>query len=92
MAHEQFEFVDIRPENELRESWKQFIHTHHYEAVRSFADSWIANHPRRTVEAFYNQYGDGQLIENNPLPLPGSFQELWSWFAPLSEAESSAVE
>ena len=35
--------------DELREMWSPFIHTHHYEIHESFYDSWIANHPRRTL-------------------------------------------
>ena len=52
---EQFEIIDIRDEKDLLESWKPFIHTHHYEIHTDFYDSWIANHPRRSGEAYTNQ-------------------------------------
>lgn len=45
---EEFEIIDIRPEDELVETWSRFIHSHHYRVKDSFFDSWIANHPRRT--------------------------------------------
>ena len=37
---EQFEIIDVRPEDELIESWARFIHTHHYEVHLSAYDSW----------------------------------------------------
>jgi hypothetical protein len=54
--------------DELRELWTPFIHTHHYEIHESFHDSWIANHPRRTLEAYANQYLEAKFIENTPPP------------------------
>lgn len=87
---EQVELIDIRPEGQLRRSWRRFIHTHHSDVVNSFAGSWIANHPRRSVEAFYNQYIEALFIENNPVPLPATLPTLWSWFAPLGQAEIGA--
>ncbi|HIJ90358.1 MAG TPA: hypothetical protein HPP95_05815 [Deltaproteobacteria bacterium] len=50
---EDFEFIDIRPEEELVDNWKEFIHSHHYQIYSSFFESSLAQHPRRTtVELF----------------------------------------
>lgn len=50
---EDFEFIDIRPENQLLSSWSKFIHSHHYQIHTSFFDSSLAKFPRRsTVELF----------------------------------------
>lgn len=50
---EDFEFIDIRPEAELTDSWSDFIHSHHYQVHSSFFESSLAQHPRRTtVELF----------------------------------------
>lgn len=87
---EQFEVIDIRDEKDLIESWEPFIHTHHYEICTNFYDSWIANHPRRSGEAYWNQYMEACFIENNPIPRTNNFEELWSWYRPLLEAERSA--
>jgi len=76
--------------DELRELWTPFIHTHHYEIHESFHDSWIANHPRRTLEAYANQYLEAKFIENTPPPLPpdlATVEDLLAWFEPLFEAE-----
>jgi len=85
---EQFEIIDIRPEDDLRREWGRFIHTHHYEVHPAFTDSWIAKHPRRSGEAYWSQFFDAQFINSNPAPLSDDFEALWSWFAPLIGAET----
>lgn len=84
---EQTEIIDIRSEDNLCNTWKPFIHTHHYETHSSFYDSWIANHPRRTGEAYINQYWNAQFIDNNPVPQEFAFSELWAWFDQLKQVE-----
>jgi len=84
---EQFEIIDIRDEKPLIESWKEFIHTHHYETHANFGESWIAKHPRRTGEAYWNQYLEAERIEDHRLPQASSLEELWASLAPLIEAE-----
>ncbi len=88
---EQFEIIDVRPEDELIESWARFIHTHHYEVHLSAYDSWLFNHPRRTGEAYLNQYLNAMFIEANPLPRDSSFDELWTWLKPLFDREHRVV-
>jgi hypothetical protein len=85
---EQVEIVDIKPEDTLVATWADFIHTHHYEVHADFYDCWIANHPRRTGEAYLNQYIEAKWIEANPLPKAASFPDLWKWFQPLLEVEN----
>jgi len=77
--------------NTLRNTWDPFIHTHHYEVLESFFDSWMANHPRRTGEAFISQYFDVQFIDNNTVPRDAdSLAQLVHWFEPLLSAERLA--
>lgn len=87
---EHFEFIDIRPEDELLESWSDFVHTHHYEVHSHFAESWIANHPRRTGEAYWNQYLQAQFIEPNPIPLDLDLDGLAEWLDPYLAVEDRA--
>jgi hypothetical protein len=50
---EDFEFIDIREEDALIDSWKDFVHSHHFQVHRNFFSSSLAQHPRRTtVELF----------------------------------------
>ena len=86
---EQFEIIDIRDEDELRDSWGSFIHTHHYEIHRHFYESWIAKHPRRTGEAYWNQYWEAKFVSDNNIPLGLGFPDIWDWYKPLVERERS---
>lgn len=87
---EQFEIIDIRDEEVLLDSWQGFIHTHHYEIHKDFFDSWISKHPRRTGEAYWNQYLEAAFIEDNPLPKSCSLEDLWQWYKPLIDAERAS--
>jgi len=84
---EQIEIIDIKNEEELRETWNSFIYSHHWEIHNDFFDSWMANHPRRTGEAYYNQYLNAKFIDNHPIPRNLSFKELREWFKPLIDVE-----
>lgn len=75
-------------EQELRQTWKPFIHTHHYEVHGSFHESWLGNHPRRSGEAYWNQYWEAKFIDKNPIPQGcADLPSLVNWFQPLFEAE-----
>jgi hypothetical protein len=87
-AMEEFEIIDVKDEDTLYKLWEPFIHTHHYRVKNIFYDSWIANHPRRSIEAYFNQFWDGKFIDNNPFPKDCTFKEIWSWFRNLIDAES----
>lgn len=84
---EQTEIIDIKPEAELHDTWEPFIHSHHYDTYTNFFDSWIAKHPRRTGEAYLNQYIDAMFLEDNLAPRSESFDELWNWFDKLHLVE-----
>lgn len=89
---EQFELIDVRPEDEVVNSWKDFIHTHHFDFCTDFFGSSLALYPRRTDEAFWCRYLPTTLeetfVEPNPVPRNFStFDEMWEWYQPLIERE-----
>jgi hypothetical protein len=86
---EEFEVIDVRNEGDLRETWSPFIHSHHYRVENTFYNSWVANHPRRTGEAYINQFLNAQFIDNNPLPKSANFEDLWAWYDRLQEVEDA---
>lgn len=88
---EQFEIIDIRDEDELVESWGDFIHTHHYEVHPDIYDSWIFRHPRRTGEAYLNQYLKALFIEDNPVPRYAELEEIWAWYENLFSVERNVA-
>jgi len=84
---EEIEIINILPEEELVGTWKPFIYSHHYHVRDDFYSSWLANHPRRTGEAYINLNLEAMLIYSNPIPRKASFDELWGWFDELLEVE-----
>lgn len=89
---EQFEIIDILPENELRKRWNGFIHSHHYDIASNYFESSLAYNPRRTSESYFCHY-----LPNSPSEafrqlnqIPNNFKtlkELWDWHQPLLSAE-----
>ncbi len=86
---EETEIIDIKSEEELIKTWKPFIFSHHYRIKKTFYDSWIAKHPRRTGEAYLNQFIEAKFIEDNPLPKDAGFDALWQWFDVLQAVEKT---
>ncbi len=89
---EQFEIIDIAPEEELRTRWNNFIHTHHYDITDSYFGSSLAYNPRRTSESYFSHYQPLTAAEafRKSNPIPQNFKtlaELWKWHEPLIEAE-----
>ncbi len=72
----------------LRNTWGQFIHSHHYEIHDSFFDSFIARHPRRSGEAYWNQYFEAKFVSDNQVPdNVTDLERLIKWFKPLLDIE-----
>lgn len=77
-------------EVELRDNWNDFIHSGHYEIHDSFYDSFLARHPRRSGEAYWNQYIEAKFISDNPIPKDiKKLNDLVTWFSPLLNFEKS---
>jgi hypothetical protein len=84
---EQTCFITKQSREEVIKNFAAFIHSHHYEINLSFYDSWIARHPRRTGEAWWNQYLEVMFLPDNPLPKDADFPESWAFFEPFREPE-----
>lgn len=91
---EQFEIIDVRSEEEVTYSWRNFIHAHHYNYCNSFFESSLALYPRRTDEAFFCHYlpitPEESFVESNPVPQDfQTIEEMWDWYQPLIDKEKS---
>jgi len=86
---EQIEIIDIQEEDNLRESWDEFIHSHHYTVIDNFYKSFIGEHPRRSCEAYWNQNMECMFIDPFPIPQGISFSQLYNWIKPRVEAEKN---
>lgn len=47
----------------------------------------LLRHPRRSGEAFLNQYIEGKFLEGHPVIQAEALDKLHDWFRPLLEAE-----
>ena len=61
---EEIEIIDLRPEEELVQSWKDFIHTHHYSCSQNFFDSYLGKFPRRTCEALFDMLMNNMFLDD----------------------------
>ncbi len=84
---EEVELIDIRDEESCRLAWDPFIHSHHYQVKATFAESLLAKHPRRTVEALQYSFFGARFVELNPLPPMARLDDFVDWFDPLIDAE-----
>ena len=87
---EEIEIIDIKSEDELVATWKDFINSHHYRTANSFYDSWTANQPRRTCEAMWQELMEIECLDNNPIPRSSDWASLYAWYEPLWEGERQA--
>ena len=90
VAHREMEqtaFITLQADDEIRSSWREFIHTHHFEVQTDFYDSWIAKHPRRTGEAYLSQYIDAHFVTDNPIPRDLDLDATSNWFERFLDAE-----
>lgn len=91
-AMEQFEVLDIAPEEQLRKRWNGFIHSHHYDIADNYFRSSLAYNPRRTSESYFSHMQPMTPAEafRSSNPVPQHFRtmaDLWKWHEPLIEAE-----
>ncbi|WP_271628852.1 hypothetical protein [Caldicellulosiruptor sp. DIB 104C] len=73
---EQIQIIDIKEDEELREAWDDFIHTHHYEIHKSFFESSLAKFPRRINEAYWAMFMDCIFVDTHEFHQGSSFEEL----------------
>lgn len=51
---EEIEIIDIVNEDKVRDSWKDFIHTHHYSVHKKLFESALGTYPRRTCDVLFD--------------------------------------
>lgn len=93
----QVEIIDTKDEQELSDTWKDFIHTHHYNVTKDFYRSLIGLFPRRTCEAEWKYKmpeNEEEFLSDrqNPIPRNLGFKELWEWYSLLIEAENRETQ
>lgn len=88
---EEIEIIDIKDDEELRETWSDFIHTHHYKTYNSFFDSMLAKVPRRTIEYLYETLLMANFVDTHEVPQGNvSFRDLELFYNDLLKFENES--
>jgi hypothetical protein len=85
---ERVEIIDLKSEDTLYDTWKQFISHYHYDCRSCFSESYMAQYPRRSGEALFAPSVHGRPAEQFPLPRYRSFDELYAWLEPIAQYET----
>lgn len=51
---EEVDIIDLKTEDELHDSWSDFVFSHHFSTMDDFFESSIAKFPRRTCEVLFD--------------------------------------
>jgi hypothetical protein len=90
-AFEEIEMIDKKSEEQLVQTWSDFIHTHHYQTQTTFYDSLMARHPRRSCEHLWARFMEGRWPSKwKEFPRAASFDELYRWLEPRLAAEQNS--
>lgn len=84
----ELEIIDLKSEDEIEETWYDFIHSHHYSAINNFKDSYLWYHPRRSTDAFFDAYLMNSPWDYNPFPEFNDIYEMHQWIEPLLKEEN----
>lgn len=86
---EEIEIIDIRQEDEIVESWKDFIHTHHYSCHSNLFDASLGKLPRRTCEATFDRLMKCTFLDGSKGFKPEmSFKDIQATIQALLEEET----
>ena len=84
---EEVEIIDIKNRDSLVNTWKNFIHSHHFRISDSYFNSWTAKHPRRTCELMWQQLMMCTITYDNTPPQNTSLRQLQNWYKHLLDNE-----
>lgn len=87
---EEMEFIDLKDEDSIYETWKSFIHSHHYTCTDNFFNSSLGKYPRRTCEATFDRLMNCKWLKGNlGFKENMDFSEIKKKIRPLLEDENS---
>lgn len=87
----ELEIIDIKPEEEVEDTWYDFIYKHHYSIIKKLNDSYLWDHPRRSTDAFFDAYMMNNPWEYNPFPEFNDVYEMHQWIEPLLLEENKSI-
>jgi len=81
------EIIDVKVQDQLEETWREFFVRQHYEINDSIFQSFLFRQPRRSCDAFSAATLMCTPWHNNPFPRFKLLNELQTWIAPLIDEE-----
>ena len=87
----ELEIIDIKPEEEIEETWSDFIHSHHYSVIDNFKESYLFHHPRRSTDAFFDAYLMNSPWDGNPFPEFNDIYEMHQWIEQMLQEENKHI-
>lgn len=75
--------VDIRPEDDLRQTWERFLCRAHFGVSTEIWSTWLFRAPRRSCESLAMATLQNDPWRSNPFPKFQSLARLHAWVAPL---------
>ena len=82
------QLINTADPDSLRDQWGAFFYSHYCDVYKDFRQSFLARHPRRSGEAFFDQYLEAIPVEDVPFPDLGPLADLHEWFRPYLTAEA----
>jgi hypothetical protein len=86
------EIIDIKPREELKDTWEEFFIKQHYMVGADIFRSYLFQHPRRSCDAFAAATLMCSPWHDNPFPEYPSLAEAQSWVVPLIDEEARLEE
>jgi len=88
---EEVEVIDVKSHEELEQTWRPFVHSHHWGAYPSLEDSYLlALWPRRSCEGLWNATMQNDPDPDNRMPLNGSWSDVEAFVRPLAAQEADS--
>lgn len=86
---EEVEIIDTLGADAVEAKWQAFIYNGHVATWSCFAHSFMARHPRRSCDAFWNMTMDLTPRHEAPIDTKADWSELSRWVVPYLEAEKA---
>lgn len=85
---EEIEIIDIKSPQELTNTWRDFIFSHHFKATDNLFDSSIGRYPRRSCEATFERLMNAEFLDaEKGFKIGMSIGEVKTKLSPLIEDE-----
>ncbi len=87
----EIDIINIQPKKTLEKTWQKFFCRQHYGVFRSFRQSYLYRHPRRSCEAFAMATLQQSPWKQNVTPRFDKLENLQDWMRVLYDEENTGT-